>query len=109
MFFFYLFFNLTWSHSQKIVPDNHSQIFYTLRSIKEYFECFGGKTLEDKSIRDKVLEIFEAEWAKLHKSEFQTTYTLKCHIMLHHVNDYVERIGGGLNYRGNDQVVEAAS
>ena len=33
---------------------------------------------------------------------------LKVHIMLEHVNTFVERVGGGLSKRGNDQVTEAA-
>ena len=35
-------------------------------------------------------------------------YTLKVHIMLEHVNTFVENVGGGLSRRGNDQVTEAA-
>ena len=65
------------------------KFYYTLKSVKEYFECFGGKTLEEKGDRERVLKTFEEEWDKLSDSEFNTTYTLKCHVMLHHVNEYV--------------------
>ena len=53
------------------------------------------------------LDRFTCAWDKLHK-EFGTTYTLKVHIMIHHVNDYVDMVGGGLLKRGSDQVTEAA-
>ena len=53
------------------------------------------------------LDRFTCAWDKLHK-EFCTTYTLKVHIMIHHVNDYVDMVGGGLLKRGSDQVTEVA-
>ena len=54
-----------------------------------------------------MLKDFEQSWDILNKS-FGTTYTLKVHIMLEHVNTFVENVGGGLSRRGNDQVTEAA-
>ena len=58
-------------------------------------------------LRENVLKDFEQSWDILNKS-FGTTYTLKVHIMLEHINTFVERVGGGLSRRGNDQVTEAA-
>ena len=58
-------------------------------------------------LRENVLKDFEQSWDILNKS-FGTTYTLKVHIMLEHVNTFVENVGGGLSRRGNDQVTEAA-
>ena len=40
--------------------------------------------------------------------KFGTSYPLKIHIMLSHVNNFVEKIQGGLNKRDSDQVTEAA-
>ena len=54
-----------------------------------------------------VLNKFSTAWDKLNK-EYGTSYPLKIHIMLSHVNPFVEKIQGGLNKRGSDQVTEAA-
>ena len=43
----------------------------------------------------------------LHKM-YVTNYPLKVHIILSHVNDYVDMVEGGLSKRGSNQVTEAA-
>ena len=57
--------------------------------------------------RENTLKFFKTHWDNIHK-KFGTTYPLKIHIMLTHVNPFVEKIQGGLNKRGSDQVTEAA-
>ena len=44
---------------------------------------------------DRALNDFRNTWDSLHK-QFGTTYTLKIHIMLEHVNHFVEQVEGGL-------------
>ena len=78
--------------------------FKILREFNSYF-CVS--TYHPKEIRDRIIAQFKWEWAKLHKM-YGTTYTLKVHIILAHVNDYVQMVEGGLSKRGNDQVTEVA-
>ena len=54
-----------------------------------------------------ILKIVKSVTSLFHKT-FGTSYPLKIHIMLSHVNTFVEKIQGGLNKRGSDQVTEAA-
>ena len=79
---------------------NLATIVCTFRSLPD-LKSNGNVSVGQHFMMNRVLDKFKYEWSNLHK-EFKTTYPLKIHIMIDHVNDYVEMVGGGLNKRGTE-------
>ena len=92
---------------QDIIPFYQHDFIQGFKSLSVYQQVFCGSTYHSSDVRLETLNDFRNTWESLHK-QFGTSYTLKIHIMLEHVNTFVEQIEGGLNKRGSDQVTEAA-
>ena len=86
------------------VPEDLLPIIDTLKALQNVkSSCFGPKLGEGY---EDDINTFEEQWMHLHR-EFQLLFSNKCHVIIEHVPQAIERSGASL-YLTSEQVVEAS-
>ena len=89
---------------EEVIPEALLPILDTLKALQNVkSSCFGPKL--GNNYKQDIIQ-FEEKWMQLYR-EFQLPFSNKCHVIIDHVPQAIERSGASL-FLSSEQVVEAS-